>query len=421
VRAGIYVVLDRSQLVAVEPHQFHDAYMKMQRRQFLAGAAVATTAAVLKPSLVFTAEQNSKLQIGLIGCGGRGSWIADLFAANGNYQLAACSDYFKDKADAVGSKFNIPASHRFTGLNGYKRLLEHELDAVVIETPPYFHPAQATDAVAAAKHVYLAKPIAVDAPGCLEIAAAGRRASAEKKVFLVDFQTRANAHFRNAMRQVHEGAIGKLVMVEAFYPWSGGGRGEPPRSIEEQLRNWYYVLPLSGDFIVEQSIHSLDIATWIINADPVSAQGRGGHKVRPGNSIYDHFALTYRFPEDLLLSFTCIQSIPMIKDEIRARGYGSEGFIDVDYFSTVHLRGKEIGIRETVDNLYTTGTEVNIQEFYQAVTKGDYANTTVAPSVRSNLTAVLGREAAYRNEELTLKALINEGKRLEPNFDGAQT
>lgn len=395
--------------------------MKMQRRQFLAGAAAATTVAVLKPSLVFSAEQNSKLEIGLIGCGGRGSWIADLFAANGNYQLAACSDYFQDKADAVGTKFNIPAARRFTGLNGYRRLLESKLDAVVIETPPYFHPVQAADAVAAGKHVYLAKPIAVDAPGCLEIAKAGRRATAEKKVFVVDFQTRANPHFRNAMRQVHEGAIGKLVMAEAFYPWSGGGRGEPPRTIEEQLRNWYYVLPLSGDFIVEQSIHSLDIATWILNADPVSAEGRGGHKVRPKNSIYDHFALTYRFPGDLLLSFTCIQSIPMIKDEIRARAYGSEGFIDVDYFSTVHLRGKETALREPVDNLYTTGTEINIREFYEAVTQGECSNPTVVPSVRSNLTAVLGREAAYRNEEVTLDGLIKEGKRLELDLKSAKT
>lgn len=386
------------------------------RRRFLKGAAAVTALAVVKPNLAFTAETNAVLSAGLIGCGGRGSWIANLFAAEkGKYRLVACSDYFQDKADAVGQEFQIASSRRYSGLSGYKRLLESSLDVVIIETPPYFHPQHASDAVDAGKHVFLAKPVAVDTPGCMQIADAGKRATANDLVFLVDFQTRANEHFRNAIRQVHGGAIGKLVMAEAFYPWAGGGRGEPPQGPEQQLRNWYYVLPLSGDFIVEQSIHSLDVATWMINSDPVCAAGAGGRKVRPSNSIYDHFAITYTFPDDLLLSFTCIQSIPLIKDEIRVRAYGSDGFIDTDYFGAVHLRGKETGLRETVDNLYTSGTQVNIREFHEAVTKRMYHNATVAPSVRSNLTAVLGREAAFRRTELTLQELLAEGKKL--NFD----
>jgi myo-inositol 2-dehydrogenase / D-chiro-inositol 1-dehydrogenase len=393
---------------------------RIPRRAFLAGAATATTFTVLKPSSVFAATENSKLEIGLIGCGGRGSWIADLFAGTGKYRFVACADYFQDKADKVGDKFKIEASSRHTGLSGCKRLLEQKLDAVVIETPPYFHPQHATDAVNAGKHVFLAKPIAVDAPGCLAIADAGKRATEKKQVFLVDFQARANPDFRQAVSEVHKGAIGKLVMVEAIYPWSGGGRGKPPETVEEQLRNWYYVLPLSGDFIVEQSIHSLDIATWFINADPVRARGFGGHKVRPANSIYDHFAVTYWFPDDLVLSFTCIQSIPMIKDEIRARAYGASGFIEMDYFSGVLMRGSETAVRANVDDLYTSGAVININEFYDAVAKGDCSNPTVTPSVRSNLCAVLGREAAYRRTELTLDALIKEGKKLEPNLAGCK-
>jgi len=391
---------------------------RIPRRAFLAGAATASAITVLKPSLVFGAEANSVLEIGLIGCGGRGSWIAKLFADSGKYRFVACADYFQDKADAVGEKFKIDPSRRYTGLSGYQRLLEGKLDAVVIETPPYFHPEHAAAAVDAGKHVYLAKPIAVDAPGCQTIAAAGQRATAKKQVFLVDFQTRADEHFRDAVGQVHKGAIGPLVMAEASYPWSGGGRGSPPATPEEQLRNWYYVLPLSGDFIVEQSIHSLDVATWIINADPLRARGTGGHKVRPANSIYDHFAVTYWFPDDLVLSFACIQSIPMVKDEIRARVFGALGFIDADYYTGVVMRGPETAVRATVGDLYTSGAVVNINEFHDAVVKGDCSNPTVAPSARSNLTAILGREAAYRRDELTLAALLKEGKKLEPNLNG---
>jgi len=388
------------------------------RRAFLASAATATAITVLKPSLVFGAEANSVLDIGLIGCGGRGSWIAKLFADTGKYRLVACADYFQDKADAAGEKFKIEAARRYTGLSGYQRLLESKLDAVVIETPPYFHPQHAAAAVDAGKHVYLAKPIAVDAPGCQTIAAAGQRATAKQQVFLVDFQTRADAHFREAVGQVHQGAMGPLVMAEAWYPWSGGGRGAPPAQPEEQLRSWYYVLPLSGDFIVEQSIHALDLVTWIINADPIRARGTGGHKVRPANSIYDHFAVTYWFPDDLVLSFTCIQSIPMVKDEIRARVFGAGGFIDADYYSGVVLRGPETAVRGSVGDLYTSGAVVNINEFHDAILKGDCSNPTVAPAVRSNLTAILGREAAYRRDELTLAALLKEGKKLEPDLKG---
>ncbi len=390
----------------------------MQRRAFLAGAGAATTFTVLKPSIVFGAEANSALEIGLIGCGGRGSWIAGLFAESGKYRWVACADYFQDKADRVGEKHHIDPARRYTGLSGYKRLLEGKLDAVVIETPPYFHPQHASDAVDAGKHVYLAKPVAVDAPGCLTIGEAGRRATARKQVFLVDFQTRANEHFRKAVGAVHQGAIGELVMAEAFYPWSSGGRGEPPATPEEQLRTWYYVLPLSGDFIVEQAVHALDLATWIINADPIRARGDGGHKVRPANSIYDHFAVTYWFPGDLVLSFTCIQTIPMIKDEIRARAYGADGFIDVDYFGTVLMRGRDAAVRAEVGDLYTSGVRVNINEFHAAVLAGDYTNATAAPSVRSTLMAVLGREAGYRKDEVTLEALLKEGKKLEPNLSG---
>jgi len=391
---------------------------RIPRRAFLAGAATATAFSVLKPSLVFGAEANSVLEIGLIGCGGRGSWIANFFTDSGKYRLVACADYFLDKADAVGEKHKIDPSRRYTGLSAYQRLLEGKLDAVVIETPPYFHPDHAAAAVDAGKHVYLAKPIAVDAPGCQAIAEAGRRATAKKQVFLVDFQTRADAHFREAVGAVHKGVIGSQVMAEAWYPWSGGGRGSPPATPEEQLRSWYYVLPLSGDFIVEQSIHALDLATWIINAEPLRARGTGGHKVRPTNSIYDHFAVTYGFPDDLVLSFTCIQSIPMVKDEIRARVFGASGFIDADYYTGVVVRGPETALRGEVGDLYSSGAVVNVNEFHAAVVNGDCSNPTVAPSVRSNLTAVLGREAAYRRDELTLEALLKEGKKLEPNLKG---
>jgi len=394
-----------------------DGTRPLTRRTFLTGAA-AGGLALAKPSIAFAAGANGKIELGLIGCGGRGNWIAKLFAETGLYQFVACADYFQDRVDRTGAQFGIGADRRYSGLSGYKNLLESKLDAVVIESPPYFHPEQTAAAVDAGKHVFVANPIAVDVPGCLSIGESGRRATEKKLVVLVDFQTRANEHYREALRRVHKGDIGKLVLVEAHYPWSGGGREAPVPAGEERLRRWYNVAELSGDFIVEQSIHSLDVATWMINADPVRAVGAGGRKVRAEGSIWDHFAITYHFPDDLLLSFTCVQTIPGVRDEIPARAFGSSGMIHTDYFGDVWIRGKPSYRGGSTGVLYTTGAQQNIREFHRVISEGHYANETVAPSVRSNLTAVLGREAGYRGGEVTFEALLKEGKQLVPDLGG---
>lgn len=402
----------------------HSSQMsKTTRRSFLKSTALtSTTSLLLLPSkTVFGSTANSKIQLGLIGCGGRGQWIANLFIQDGQYAFTAAADYFDDRVTEFGDKHNIPSSQRFTGLNGYLRLLEsNPVDAVVIQTPPYFHPEQARDSVRSGKHVFLAKPIAVDAQGCRTVSDAGKQASDQKLVFLVDFQTRASSHYREPLHMLHRGDIGPLVLVEAHYPWRGGGRNVPPASPEAQLRSWYHVREISGDFIVEQSIHALDVATWITNALPIAAAGTGGFKVRPQGSIFDHFVLHYRFPHDLTLAFTCIQSIPEVKDQIIARAYGADGILETDYYTGVLLKGKE-AYRGDEPNLYTTGAQTNIREFGEHIRQGQYTNPTVEPSVRSNLTAVLGREAAYHQTYLTLEDLIAKAETLEPNLQGLKT
>ena len=255
------------------------------RRRFIAGTGASVLAfTVLKPGLVRGAEANSKIDIGLIGCGGRGKWIADLFQKNGGYNLVAVADYFQDHADEAGAKFNVPAANRYTGLSGYRKLLEQKLDAVVIESPPYFHPEQAAAGIDAGKHVYLAKPIAVDVPGCLTVAESGKKATAKKLCFQVDFQTRANKLYQEAVKAVHDGEIGKIVSVEANYQcgatWGSMDQllRKDPKNPEVRLRAWGVDRLLSGDIITEQNIHALDVACWMLDAEPVRAYGTGGRK-----------------------------------------------------------------------------------------------------------------------------------------------
>ena len=165
--------------------------IKTNRRTFMSGA-VAGAVIALEPSVVFGTQANSKIELGLIGCGGRGNWIAKLFNDTGKYRFVSCADYFEDKARACASKLQIAPERCHSGLSGYRSLLQGKLDAVVIESPPYFHPEQAAAAVDAGKHVFLAKPVAIDVPGCRSIGDSGKKATLQKQVFLVDFQTRAH-------------------------------------------------------------------------------------------------------------------------------------------------------------------------------------------------------------------------------------
>jgi predicted dehydrogenase len=396
------------------------------RREFLAGAA-AMGLLIVKPEMVAAAEANAKITLGLVGCGGRGNWIADLFNRHGGYQFIAVADYFADRANGTAGRLQVPAARSFSGLSGYKRLLEAKPDAIVIETPPYFHPEQAIAGVDAGCHVYCAKPIAVDVPGCLTIAAAGRKGTQNKRCVLIDFQTRANEFYREAVARVHAGDIGPVVSGEAVYycdsTWGGaaGALAADPKNPENRLRAWGLDRVLSGDIITEQNIHALDVAAWIINSDPLKAVGACGKKGRqdPG-TCNNHFAVVYAFPNDVLLSFASKQ-YGTGYDDIGCRVYGPKGTIDTHYFGLVMIRGEKSYKGGKLGNLYTEGAVQNIADFHTAITKGDCANATVAPSVRSNLTTILGRTAAYKKAEVTWEEMMKAAEKLEFPTAGMKT
>jgi myo-inositol 2-dehydrogenase/D-chiro-inositol 1-dehydrogenase len=379
----------------------------MTRRKFLAGAgATALGLTILKPDLLGAAEANSKINIGVIGCGGRGAWVAELFAKNGNFNVVAVSDYFQDRVDGIGEKLKIPAANRFSGLAGYKRLLAENLDAVAIETPPYFHPEQAAAAVEAGKHVYLAKPLAVDVPGCQSITESGRKATQKKLAFQVDFQTRAMPAYQEILSRVHKGDIGKLLTIYAEYQTSlmfedaDAQVRKEPNNVERRLRSWGIDRVLSGDVITEQNIHALDVASWFANADPIKAVGHGG-RARPFiGDCWDHFSILFYFPDDLVVNFSAKQ-VGFGFDDIMVRAHGMNGTAGTSYGGRCWLRSRDDAFEGKTDNIYLVGVENNITTFYNSITKGDYSNPTVAPSVRSNLTTILGRTAAYKKGEVT--------------------
>ena len=386
------------------------------RRRFIGGAgAAAVSLTLLRPELVGGAEANSKIDIGLIGCGGRGKWVFDLFKKHGGYNLVAAFDYFQDRVDDAGQKFGIPEANRYSGLSGYKRLLDQKLDAVAIESPPFFHPEQAAASVDAGKHVYLAKPIAVDVPGCQTIGASGKKATDKKRAFLVDFQTRAHPAYQEAIRRVHKGDIGKIVSGEANY-WCSlmfqsmdeqfRKSGTHP---EARLRAWAIDRVLSGDVITEQNIHALDVASWVLNAEPIKACGTGGRARGFLGDCWDHFAVIFYYPNDVILSFTSKQ-VGAGWDDILCRVYGTSGTVDTHYSGEVRVIGDD-PYKGNTANLYLDGAVRNMATFYDSVTKGDFSNPTVAPSVRSNLVTILGRMSAYQKREVTWDEMIRKNEK----------
>lgn len=397
------------------------------RREFMARAgAAALSAAVLPAGLARGAQVDSGIRIGLIGCGGRGGWIARLFQKHGGYEFTAVADYFKERAEETGAALGVPESRRFTGLAGYKRLLDAKVDAVVIETPPYFHPEQAAAAVDAGVHAYVAKPVAVDVPGCDSIAASGRKATAKKRAFLVDFQTRAHPAFIEALRRVHEGGLGDFLFGEALYhaesPWEewvaplAANPGDP----ELRLRGWGLDRAFSGDMITEQDIHAIDVMSWIMGAPPLHALGCGGLKARPkAGTCWDHFVVYFQYPGKVGVQFSGRQFKGHGTAEgIKNRMFGSRGVLETEYGGAVLIRGEKYFNGGKTPEIYESGAVANIAAFHRAIVEGDFRNPTVAPSVQSNMITILGRKSAYENRIVTWSEIAKDGERLVADLKG---
>ena len=394
------------------------------RRRFLAEAGAVAAFTAIAPELVHGSAQNSKIALGIIGCGGRGRWIADLFARHGGYQVVAVADYFPNRADELGARHSVPSARRFAGLAGYRRLLEQKLDAVAIETPPYFHPAQAADAVAAGTHVYLAKPVAVDVPGCRTIEQSAARATSSRQCFLVDFQTRANELFIEAVRRVHGGAIGPFAFGEATYhaedPFEEQAQHARSDTPEGRLRAWGLSRELSGDIITEQNIHTLDVASWVMGQPPVRAYGTGGRKYRAVGTCFDAFSIVFHYAGDVGVTFSSRQfnGHGTRPEGIKIRVFGADGVFEAEYGGQVLIRGKQFYRGGETPTIYEQGAVSNIASFHDAIQRGDYTNATVAESVRSTLVTILGRTAAYTGQVVTWDEITRSDERLVPDLKG---
>ena len=228
------------------------------RRQFLQAAGAGLL--LLKPQTVFGFQANSAVEIGIVGCGGRGNYVGNFFVEYTGAKVVALADPVPQPLQETAQRWKVEPSRLYGEIDGYQKLAQSNLDAVLVMSPPFFHPEQVRAAAGAGKHVYLAKPTAVDTAGCLEIIENGTKLKG-KRSFWVDFQTRAQPVFQELMERVHRGDIGEIPMGQTYYhtgiPKIKSGQGLDP--LHRRLREWLGDKILSGDIIVEQHVHAIDV------------------------------------------------------------------------------------------------------------------------------------------------------------------
>src|SRR3989441_11307640 len=247
----------------------------VDRRKFLGTAAMTAGMMFLKPELVRGTAANSAVRVGLLGCGGRGTEDATNLVDTGGARVVALSDLFLDQLDKARETFNkmqqakgysaLDESQLFVGPNAFQKIVaSKELDAIVIATPPYYHPHHLEAAVAAGKHVYLEKPVAVGVPGALKGIEIGKRAQGKLSLD-VGFQIRDCPPFVEMVKRIHGGGGGEIILGGkhhfAWGPVRAGWAGGPP--LERRPRNLVYDRVLFRDIIVEQNIHVIDICNWV--------------------------------------------------------------------------------------------------------------------------------------------------------------
>jgi myo-inositol 2-dehydrogenase / D-chiro-inositol 1-dehydrogenase len=400
------------------------------RREFLKhSAAVATAAPLAGMSAALAAEQlagaqkapDRKIKLGLIGCGGRGPWLCDLFKKHGGYEIHAVADYFPDLADRAGDRFGVDKTRRFTGLAAYKRLLQSGVEAAVVVNVPHFHAEHGRAAIEAGCHVYAAKPVAVDVPGALKVQAAGKLATQKKLCYLVDYQLPTDPINIEVVKRIHEGGLGRLAHIDSLGfspPWA-----EPPvQKPEDRLRQgrWLSTIALSGDVITENTVHSINAVLWVVGRRPASAVGRTRCcRPNPRDDYREIYLVTYEFDDGLLWTHRCQSLRNQLEWALNLTAYGDKATALVSYRGKSYLRGgpKHFGGGE-VQSLYDQGAIRNIATFYQNIVAGRFDNPTVPRAVDDVLTAALGREAATRRVCLTMDDLIKENKELPFDLSG---
>jgi myo-inositol 2-dehydrogenase/D-chiro-inositol 1-dehydrogenase len=426
----------------------------MNRRELIqTGAAAAAGMTLLNPLTAFGYQANSAIRHGLLGCGNRGSSVAASFSKNTSAQVVAIADLFPDNLAAGRSRFDkinaalgrapIDAKLLFHGPDAFEQLAASpDLDLIQISTPPFFHVQHLEAAVTAGKHVYCEKPVGIDvhqAKHALEIAP---RVKPTQSVD-VGFQCRSAPPFAAIAERIKAGAtgagaLGKIAAVSANYNAPASTeKNRPGASPDEyRLRNWLWDRVLSGDILVEQNIHIIDLANWLLGAHPLKATATGGRNILTHfGDCWDNYQVDFTYPGNVHLSFSSTQFGSDGAFDAGLKLFGSDGSAAVPYSGPVQITGKQAWVWQDsadaapgsgkfaangafTDNLAFADRDKE-RSFIDSITSGNCHNQ-IAAGVETALSCMLGRMAGLTGREVTWEDLLAHGETYQLGFSMEQ-
>jgi len=360
------------------------------------------------------------IKIGLVGCGGRGGGAARNAlrnAATKDVKLVAVADAFKYRVDGVAElltrdfpeQTDLPPERRFVGLDCCEQILKTDCDVVLLCEPPGFRPRHFKAAVDSGKHIFAEKPVAVDSPGVRIFMEANAKAKNNKQIVVVGHHLRFEKKHFEPIKMLHDGVIGELLYTRIFFNTGGiwnRQRQEGMTEMQFQLYNWYHFNWLSGDHLVEQHVHDIDVMNWFTgDQHPIEANGMGGRAVRARNTgeIFDYHCIEYTFANGVR-GFSACRQIPNCWDSFSEHAYGTKGHLDIDGHGSarLHVKGKEPQVwqRDTI------GHQVEMDVLFDAIANGkEFNNGDIGAS--ATMTAVLGRMATYSGKIVKWEDAMN--------------
>lgn len=391
------------------------------RRDFIkTGSSLLIAGGVVAGGLSFARAANvagsDLIKIGLVGCGGRGTGAAiqALNTSGGELKVTALADVFPDRLQqavrsikgAHGDKLDCPPERQFVGLDGFRHVIESDIDLVILATPPGFRPLHFEAAVNANKHVFMEKPVATDAPGVRRVLAANAEAKKKNLAVAVGLQRHHEKAYIETIKRLQDGAIGDIILTRAYWngttPWVRPRR-EGQTELEYQLYNWYYFTWIGGDHIVEQHIHNLDVINWLKNGYPVEANGMGGCEVRKGKDYgqtFDHHMIEFTYADGSKMLSQC-RHIPGCWNAVSEHAHGSQGTADISGAKIYDLSGKM-----TFSSSGGNGHQEEHHDLFAALRRGERPNEGDYGAL-STMTAIFGRMATYSGQKLSWDAALN--------------
>jgi myo-inositol 2-dehydrogenase/D-chiro-inositol 1-dehydrogenase len=403
------------------------------RRDFLKTTALATAtiaAPAILPGKLFAADNSETLRVGLIGCGGRGTGAAaNALKADANVVLTAMGDAFPEPLEhslktlqstaEISAKIKVPPENCFVGFDAYQKVIASGVDVVLLTAPPGFRPQHLQAAVAAGKHIFAEKPVAVDATGVRSVLASAAEAKQKNLSLVAGFCYRYNVGVRAFMEQIHNGAVGDIRVIHTTYNTAGvwtKTRQPGWTDMEWQLRNWYYYTWLSGDHIVEQAVHNVDKMAWMMkDVPPVSCMAIGGRQVRTEEQfghIYDHFGVVYDYENDVRAFHFCRQQAGAAADNSdHVWGSDGVGHIVRAFTGPFVIKGKTSWRHreERMRDMY----QIEHDELFASIRSGKPINDGERMA-HSTLLAIMGRMAAYTGQVVSWEDALNSKENLFP-------